>query len=139
MIFLDESGKRWKRIKHSTAGVTLLCVLPVVALLGGSLAYHPQWGVLPLIKQATAVVLTGSAKLRPTSPSPTTPKLTAKAVATATTAIARVAYRPAAASSSTVSSTTTQPATTTTSLPAVATTAANPTQNDFGQSHKPIR
>ena len=94
MIFLDESGKRWKRIKHSAAGVAVLGILPVLVLTGGSLVYHPQWGVLPLTKQATGVVLSEPTKPLPSDNELTTPKQTATSTAITTTQSITVPTQP---------------------------------------------
>lgn len=155
MIFLDQSGKRWKRIKHSAAAITLLATVPVLALIGGSLAYHPAWGALPLVKQVAAVVSHASTKPA-NSTSSTMPKPMAGVTnAKPQFATQQVAYQPGVnpgvnsnsavppsvvpASTSSPSTTTTPPSTTPTQPQSVSPTGGNPTQNDFGQSHKPLK
>ncbi len=144
MIFLDESGKRWKRIKRSTAGITLAVTLPVLALIGGSLAYHPQWGVLPLISQATGAVLSGSTKTLTGNPGSTAPKRTSTSITATAHAIAQVAYQLAAKSSITAPPIASAPSSTPTPTPAapakpqsVSPTGGDPTQNDPGLAHRP--
>lgn len=56
MIFFDATGKRWRKIKLSAAGVTALAVIPVGLLGVGTLAYQPKWGRLPVISQARNLV-----------------------------------------------------------------------------------
>ena len=144
MIFLDESGKRWKRIKHSSAGIVAIGTLPVIALVGGSLTYHPQWGVLPLITQAAGVVLSGSTKSQPSNPVATAPKQRTKTVAPTFKAKPQVDYIQAATTSNTIpaptpSSTATLLVTAPTQPQPTTPTSGNPTKNDYGQSHKPVK
>lgn len=145
MIFLDESGKRWKRIKHSTAGIALLGSLPVGVLVLGSLVYQPQWGLLPLVRQATGAVLSTSAKSQPNQPASTKSKTAPKTVQTAAQVVRQLAYQAAGAISASIPASTSVAAAPTanpvTPTPAqsVSPTSGNPAQNDYGQSHKPVK
>ena len=145
MIFLDESGKRWKHIKRSTAGLAVFGLLPVLALVGGSLAYHPQWSVLPIIEQAAGVVLSGSIKPQVVNSGSTALKQAASSSSKFTRSLARIAFAPTSASSTataTPASAAPKPTPTPTPTPkspqSASPTGGNPTQNDAGQAHKPI-
>jgi hypothetical protein len=48
MIFLDETGKRWHRIKLGTGLLSTTTVTPVLVLLVASLLYLPSWGSFSL-------------------------------------------------------------------------------------------
>jgi hypothetical protein len=143
MIFLDESGKRWRRIKHSTTGLGLLCVLPVLALVGGSLAYQPQWGILPLSQEPAPVVLSGATTAQPGPASSPSPGATPKPSKTPAKPTARLAYQATATSLLILPTPTPAPkAARITPAPAPTpspTPKPNPTQNNAGQAHKPIR
>lgn len=154
MIFLDESGKRWKHIKRSTAAIGLLTALPVTILLVGSLIYQPDWGLLPLAKKASSLVLSVSTKAQPHSSPTTATKSAPKTNTNGTKVAGQVAYQ--AGGGNITSSPTSFPA----SSPPLATTlnatiapsstqttqstSASPTENnsaqkDYGQSHKPAK
>jgi hypothetical protein len=154
MIFFDETGRRWKRIKYSITAAALLTSLPVIALIGGSLAYQPHWGSLPIIKQVAGAVLPHSSNNQPGPSSSSTGPASEKTSASQTTK--QLVYKPNTNNSSTSSTpqtsnttSTTQPPSTTTiptqaqsTYPAAATvspTGGNPAQNDFGQSHRATR
>lgn len=151
MIFLDESGKRWRRIKRSTAVMAILASLPVVALLSGSLAYQPGWGVLPHFKHIFGTSSSPSTIVRvpsgltvnePSSPNKTTPKPT-----TSTQPTGQLAYQPNGLSPNpSAASTTTPPnsttaATSTTTTPAQSTTPNSPVidpgNSTYGRDHQP--
>jgi len=137
MIFLDESGKRWKRIKHSTIGVTALGSLSVAVLLAGSVAYNPQWGVLPLVQHTTGAVLaaaTGAVQDKSKAPTPKNTTSTAKK----TPAAARpVAYQSAVTNAVLTSALVATPAPKAAPSPTpTPTPKGDPIQNDFGQYHK---
>lgn len=146
MIFLDESGKRWKRIKRSTTGLAMFGLLPVLALVGGSLAYHPQWSILPIIQQAAGVVLSGSLKPQTVSSGPTALKQAANSTVNTTLSLARIVFAPTSASSTptTPASATPKPTPAPTPTPtpkspqSASPTGGNPPQNDRGLAHKPI-
>lgn len=150
MIFFDESGKRWKRIKNSTFVLAVLGSVPVAALIMGGLIYQPQWGIIAGVKYGTGVVLANTAKLSAQSPATPTPKPTSAPPARKTTpANQLVAYRASSTSiaseyslaaapiaPSTPTPTPTPPPTA--QLPTSSPAAVNPTQNDDGQAHRPI-
>ena len=142
MIFLDESGKRWKRIKHSTIGVGVLISLSLAVLLAGSVAYNPQWGVLPQVQHAAGAVLAAAAgtginttKTLTNNGTIPTPKKTFSTTRT-------VAYQSALANAVTTSASIASPSPTATPRPTATpapTPRGNPIENDYGIAHKPIR
>jgi hypothetical protein len=143
MIFLDESGKRWRRVKRSATAITLVVALPVLAVVGASLAYRPQWGALPLVKQVAEVVLPSSTQAH--NPRLAAPKLAPKTAGSGPGQTNQlVAYRPAGASSgAALGASFTTPASPVATPVATPTPAppggGNPVRNDFGQSHKPVK
>lgn len=145
MIFLDESGQRWKRIKLSTAAAVSLVALPVVAVVGGSIAYHPTWGSLSLIHQVASVAGLESGNLASAYvQSPQSAAAKAKAAARVVT-YAGASLVLASGSNPISSTAVTQPTSsatitsTSTSPKSTSPTGGNPVQNDFGQSHKLTR
>lgn len=48
MIFLDETGKRWQRIKLGTGMLGSTMLVPIIVLIAASLLYLPSWGNVPL-------------------------------------------------------------------------------------------
>lgn len=56
MVFFDATGKRWKKIKLSAAGMAMLAATPIFLLGIGTLAYQPKWSRLPLVSQAQDLV-----------------------------------------------------------------------------------
>lgn len=46
MVFLDRSGKRWRRIKLSGVSTAALGLAPVLFVLIVGLVYQPDWGKL---------------------------------------------------------------------------------------------
>ena len=144
MIFLDESGKRWKHIKRSTAGLAMFGLLPVLALVGGSIAYRPQWGVLPIIQQAAGVVLSGSIKPQGVTSGPTALKQAANSTSKFTQSIARIAFASASASSTAATPASTAPNPTPTptpkskSSPSPSPVSTSPSQKAAGLAHQPI-
>ncbi len=141
MIFFDQSGKRWKRVKRLTVAIAGLSLIPVLALVAGSLAYQPKWGVLPFIEQAGAV-LSGNIAPQSTAPKPSTgPASPSSRPASRTTQatpvqLAVLVSGASAAAATPTPVTTTGPAASPAPSP-TPTPKGNPTKNDFGQSHKP--
>ena len=142
MVFLDETGRRWKRIKHSTAGLILISSLPVAALIAGSIVYQPHWSGLSLLPKSDPpppVIHRGTALGASTS-TVTTP-------AQLNTASHRVAYTASTVQPITISisarplAPSPTPQATPTPTPKSASPSPTPTpdntHNDFGQGHKP--
>ena len=76
MIFFDATGKRWRRIKLSAAGITVLAVAPVALLGVGAVVYQPKWSQLPVVSQAQnfihqAASITSQQVAAATHPAPT--------------------------------------------------------------------
>ncbi len=149
MIFLDESGNRWKYIKLSTTGMVMAGSLPVAALLLGSFVYQPSWGLVPLIKQASVAVLTATAKPQ-TVTQESTPAVTQSKLGAKKPAASNPAPQPSLQSQSPSTAASPQPTTAPTATasptavvnptqPQSASTTGDPAQNDYGQSHKPVK
>lgn len=147
MIFLDATGKRWQKIKRSTALMALAGAMPVAVLAVGSFTYQPQWDLIKLARQA-GNVFTGTPKPLSSggngpnnsqSSSKTQPRRTSSGVGSSPSASSAAT----ASSTSTPTSTSTQPTTTPSTTPTLpqssSPTRGDPLQNDFGQSHKPTR
>jgi hypothetical protein len=127
MIFVDETGKRWKRLKLAGVGVGLIVAVPVGVLLAGSLV-TPSWGQIPVVKQAGQLL--GVTKPSTTSANP--PKGQVKGVTTKAT--------PKPTSSNKPTSPTPKPAATlaATTAPTITPSSADlHRNNDYGNSHKP--
>ncbi|HEY2004651.1 MAG TPA: hypothetical protein VGH44_06075 [Candidatus Saccharimonadia bacterium] len=56
MIFFDATGKRWRKIKLSAAGITVLAVTPMALLGVGAVVYQPKWSQLPVARQAQNLI-----------------------------------------------------------------------------------
>ena len=144
MIFLDETGKRWRRIKVGAGFISTGAIIPVAVLLAASALYLPSWGNLSLpqpLKKPTAV---------------NKPPASQQNVLSAETPSNTQAQQSSRASAATQTQATTPAVTTqhTTSTPAPSqqgqSNAVQPTQDttttdtasgnkDYGQSHKPTR
>ena len=141
MIFLDESGKRWSRIKRSTAAAIVLTSFPVALLLAGSLAYHPQWGVLPLAKQTAGIIISAvthaeSSKSIPTKTA-SKPHMPAVKPQSNKPANSQVLGVSAPSKSSAAPTPASSPQSTVSPVPTrTPAETGNPIANDFGQSHK---
>lgn len=48
MVFLDETGKRWRAIKRSATASVLTIALPIAALVAGAYVFNPGWSALAL-------------------------------------------------------------------------------------------
>jgi hypothetical protein len=58
MIFVDESGSRWKKIKTFALAGTGLTALTLAVIVVGSLV-TPQWGQISVLKQAEKAISSG--------------------------------------------------------------------------------
>ncbi len=148
MIFLDESGKRWRNIKRGIGLLGSVLAIPVLVLVAASLAYLPNWGDVPL-----PLSTNGANKASSTKPSSGTVE------ATSTTAPISKSSKPTGgnnqipAGSTASSQVITDPGTQTliSSQPSSQTTTpptqsqnpsgqpTDPGNSDYGHSHQPTR
>lgn len=137
MIFVDHTGRRWRRIKRSTLGLTFLATLPFAALIAGALAYSPHWSLLPLAMHPAAAPIQAANSVAPASAAtPTKPNLKPTTITrhTATpSAIASPAPAPAPALAAFVAQSQTIPTSPAPEPP------VDPGNSPFGHSHQPTR
>lgn len=148
MIFIDESGRRWQRIKRTVGVVGSTTVIPIAILAVASLLYLPSWGAI--------VIPTATNK-----PSTSVPNGNDSASSTTSNKKVSLAHTnpPTKSNSGSTASSTTAPQTNTTQLntgqantPAVLSTTTTPTtatpsptppsatavsgNSDYGHSHQ---
>lgn len=151
MIFLDESGKRWRRIKRSTALLSSTVVIPVGILVVASLLYLPSWGSISLPKPFHTGKVLGTSV---TAVSPTVENKKNSLFRSTGSSQAVGTSQPASAAGTAQPSTTpgTLPPSTTPptsiTLPVTSPTQSTPTpfnqpiqtgNSEYGQSHRPTR
>lgn len=145
MIFLDQTGKRWKRVKRSVFASVLAVVVPIAVLAVGGYTFNPGWATLSfgpvqvfhpqsfLPIKAPAVTTTGT-----TNKSHGTNNNVASANQSTGTAVlgaATTSTSTAGTSPTTPPSSTTTPTTTSTTCTTPSSTNANGGNSTFGKSH----
>lgn len=147
MIFLDQTGKRWKRIKRSVLASTLAVVVPIAVLAVGGYTFNPGWATLSFgpvqvfhpqsflpIQAPTATTTNNVNKSHATDTNVASAnQSTSTAVLGASTTSAPGTSSPASSSSTTT--TTPMPSPTTTTCTTPSSTNANGGNSTFGKSH----
>jgi hypothetical protein len=152
MIFVDESGKRWRAIKRSFNVLSSTVALPVVGLAAAALFYLPNWGNLSLPKPETAsststtslpspaVLSAISSHVRSDSHSPQTSTTGAPTSSSSTgsqaSSLSPNSAAPVATSSTPTTPTTTAPTPTNNGL---SNKPTDPGNSAYGQEHRPTR
>ena len=151
MIFLDESGKRWKHIKVGSSVVSTSLFLPFGALVAAAIFLAPSWGSFslprpfsqPQNKKATTQVLGSSTTA--TKPATATKRVVKPAQSTTIQSAGAVTNQSAPLpATSSYSPTATSPTPTKTPITSPIATQApgtlikplDPGKSAYGQSHK---
>lgn len=152
MIFLDETGKRWRRIKLGTGVLGSTVTIPMLLLIAAALLYLPHWGNLNLPKpfsasepqvkaaestQVATTFNTGSHRSNPAAPRKGTNSSSTSVSDTSSTSTG-----PQATTTSTSNEAPVTETTTTTTPPQAESGLANqpeqPGNSDYGRSHQPL-
>lgn len=150
MIFLDQSGRRWRRIKNSSAVMAIGGLVPVIILTIGSLGYHPSWAALspvikPIIAAKSVMAEPLVAAINNQHPKPTAPVISPSHAASKQLAAPKSSVAPAGAVVTTNSAATSAALQTTPTPKQSASTKPTstpqvtpiPVKNAFGQGHNP--